>query len=214
MSCNTAPMASMSPDLRGLMANLAIHMVAKRWKYHSMMREVIFEYMKWLSIAKTEPADPLSKFTPCDLVRTVWKAHMTITKNYSATCEIICGEFIHGRQDYGASEQRMKATEALVRRVEPFTTYTASEWKYAMQGPAFNLEPTGVIFVRHSIGRTATVRYHPGLTIEDVKILIGDPFAQSIYIFAGRQLRAGQTFESLGIYNEATIYQVINMRGD
>lgn len=88
------------------------------------------------------------------------------------------------------------------------------------KAPQVNPPPSGdlVIFFKTLTGVTITITCEPNDTIERVKELYeekeGVPPAMQRVIFAGQILEDGYTLADYKIKNEATLHQVLNLRGN
>jgi hypothetical protein len=128
----------------------------------------MIEYIKWLSIARLWPQDPLDFVPPVGIINEMWTMHVQLTKNYAAVCEILCCEMIHHRP-HKAPEMPNKWTVAHIRQMEPFTELTAAIWKCPMQSCAFNYPSCGAVQIKIEFG-VKYAPYNPSYTIQDVLI--------------------------------------------
>jgi hypothetical protein len=214
---NTAPLDHVGNDLRILLADFIMlyHKKGQKQNGH-MLWEKMLEYYKWLSVVKYVPDDPNNLYSPCKLIDKMWHFHILYTKNYRATCELLCGQYIDHRPVFEADWERTKRLETsivAIRQREPFTAYTAKIWNIPLQSPAFNLAAVGKVRIKTLTGRVMEVGYHPKYTIGDLLIKLDLCLTGTRVIFDGHSLDINKTCEEYGIKANATLHSVQNLAG-
>ncbi len=199
---------SMGDQLRLLLANYAIYAFADSPEIKYIITAIMCEYMKWLSLAKQTPRDPYSIYDPPAPIEAIWRHHIQYTKNYAAICALICGEFIHFHKCHNIEGARVglkKATIDKMRRIEPFTIHTSRLWECAPQSSAYNLAPTGSVFICDLSGHEKEVPYHPQYTADDLCVY-GE--LHNTICWQGTILMSPRSLESYGIMPGYTLHMI------
>ncbi len=226
---NTSLFKEMVPELRRLLAEFAVVLRSERPERNSLVWEIIVEYVKWLSIIKDAPDDPLSIYVPCAAIEDVWRLHVLCTANYAACCDLVCGQFIHYRLSrepdrpdwHSARADRSLRAVAELRRFEPFTQFTALFWGIPMQSAAYNRQPMGIMHLR--VGPTALsrddspegdlipVNWHPQYTVRDIVLkamCLASPAGHRRLQKALKMPGVDDSLEARGIHNGSTMMLV------
>ena len=173
--------------------------------------------------------------SPTSNMDALWHEHVLDTREYYACCEMLLGSSHRGIihhdpkviKDLTAKSARRRALKELWYQVfdEPpnegwdVDPLDVDDYRKRIVGRKRRRETSATfeIFVKTMTGKCETLRMDPDAEVEDLKLAIYNaidvPVDQQRIVFAGKQLKDGETLGSCGIEEHSTVLLVLRLAG-